>query len=114
MAKKIGTRTVTVVRKPKVDRLATPPVEDPPEHDIVGCVVLPRAQSGAQSTAEAGKGWVIVEGRMIIAPFGADVLADDLIKVDGATWDIDGEPGDYETKRGRGKATMFYLKRLGT
>lgn len=108
MAKKIGTRTITVVRKPKVDRLATPPVGAPPEHSVDGCAILPRTSN------EQGQGWVIVEGRMVIAPYGSDVLATDQVKVDGATWEVDGEPGDYESKRGKGKATILYLKRLGS
>lgn len=108
MAKKIGTRTITVVRKPKTDRLSTPAGGTPPEHDIEGCAVLPR------TSHEEGKGWVIVEGRMVIAPFGSDVVGTDQVKVDGLTWDVDGEPGDYENRRGKGKATILYLKRLGT
>ena len=64
-------------------------------------------------STEEGKGWVIVEGRQIIAPFGSDILATDQVEVDGETWSVDGEPGEYENKRGRGKATIFYLSRLG-
>lgn len=108
MAKKIGSRTVRVIRKPKIDKLSTPPAGAPPEHDIVGCAVLPR------TSHEEGRGWVIVEGRMVIAPHGSDVLASDQVRVDGVVWDVDGEPGDYENKGGKGKATIFYLKRLGT
>lgn len=108
MAKKIGTRTITVVRKPKVDRLSSTPAGSPPEHDIVGCAVLPR------TSHEEERGWVVVEGRMIIAPHGANVLADDLVRVDGAVWEVDGAPGDYESRRGKPKATIFYLKRQGT
>ncbi len=114
MAKKIGSRTVTIIRQAKVDRLDDAATGTPPEHDITGCVVLPRAASGAQNSAEDNKGWTIIEGRMVIAPFGADVLADDRARVDGQVWEVDGAPGDYENKRGVGKATMFYLKRLGT
>lgn len=108
MAKKIGARTVTVIRELKTDRLDDPPQGPPAEHDIEGCAVLPR------SSQEEGRGWVIVEGRMIIAPHGADVLADDRVRVDGKVWDVDGEPGDYEDKKARGKATIFYLKRQGS
>jgi hypothetical protein len=107
MAKKIGKRTITVIRAPKTDKLKTAPAGAPPEHDIEGCAVLPRASE------EEGRGWVIHDGRMIIAPFGADVLATDQVRVDGVTWEVDGEPGDYEDKRARGKATIFYQKRLG-
>ena len=108
MAKKIGTRTITVIRKPRVDRLSTPAPGPPPEHDIEGCAVMPR------TSHEEGRGWVIVEGRMVVCPHGSDVLATDQVVVDGATWDVDGEPGDYETRRGKPKATIVYLKRLGT
>ena len=107
-SKKIGSRTITVIRKPKVDRLSTAAAGAPPEHDVKGCAVLPR------TSHEEERGWVVVEGRMILAPFGADVLADDLVRVDGATWEVDGAPGDYEDKRGKGKATIFYLKKQGT
>lgn len=106
--KKIGRRTVRVVRTPKVDRLKGDAAGPPAEYDIEGCAVLPR------SSNEEGKGWVIVEGRTIIAPFNSDVLATDKVKVDGETWEVDGAPGDYEDKKARGKATIFYLKRLGS
>lgn len=108
MPKKIGSRTIIVVRKAKVDRLSSTPAGAPPEHSVVGCAILPR------TSHEEDRGWVVVEGRMIIAPFGADVLADDLVRIDGETWEVDGAPGDYENKRGKGKATIFYLKKLGT
>lgn len=107
MAKKIGVRTVTVVRTPKVDRFSdVSPAET--RHDIEGCAILPRASH------EEDKGWVIVEGRMVVAPFESDILADDQVEIDGVLWDVDGAPGDYEKKNGRGKATIFYLKRLGS
>lgn len=107
MAKKIGKRTVVVVRAQKVDRLDDPSATPPAEHDIDGCAVLPRA------SFEEGKGWVIVEGRQVIAPYGADVTADDKVRLEpgGPLWSVDGEPGDYEDKKARGKATIFYLTR---
>lgn len=108
MTKKIGVRTITVIRQAKVDRLAEPAVGAAPEHEIKGCAVLPR------TSHEEERGWVVVEGRMIVAPFGSDVEATDKVRVDGETWDVDGAPGDYENRRGRGKATIFYLKRQGS
>lgn len=107
MAKKIGTRTVTVVRQPRVDRLDPNPPPAAIEHDIEGCAIVPRASQ------EEGKGWVVVEGYSVFAPHGADVTADDRVRFDGVLWDVDGEPGDYENKRGQGKATIFYLTRGG-
>lgn len=106
MAKKIGKRTVTVVRAPKVDRFDDASAE-PSEHDIEGCAILPR------SSHEEGKGWVIVEGRQVIAPYGADITGDDKVRLEpGAPlWSVDGEPGDYENTKAKGKATIFYLTR---
>jgi hypothetical protein len=107
MAKKLGSRSVIVVRKAKVDRLSSAPATTPPEHTITGCAVLPR------TSHEEGKGWVIVEGRMIVAPYDADVLATDHVKLDGDTWEVDGEPGRYEKRDGKPKACIFYLTRQG-
>lgn len=106
MAKKIGSRTITVFRKAKVDRLSDVAATET-SHDVSGCVILPR------SSFEEGKGWVVVEGRQIIAPYGADVLADDEVELPGdpTRWQVDGAPGDYEDKKARGKATIFYLER---
>lgn len=108
MAKKIGKRTVVVVRQARVDRLKGDAAGPPDEHDIDGCAVVPR------SSNEQGKGWITVEGWMVIAPYGADVLSTDQVRYDGKLWDVEGDPGDYETKRARGKATIFYLARLGS
>lgn len=108
MAKKIGQRTVTVIRAQKVDRLSPASSTPPPEHEITGCAIMPR------TSFEQDKGWVIVEGRMVVAPFESDVLSTDQVRIDDEVWDVDGEPGDYENRRSKGKATIFYLKRLGT
>lgn len=108
MAKRIGKRTVTVVRAPRVDKLDDAVQGPAAEHDITGCAVLPR------SSNEEGKGWVIVSGRIVIAPHNADVLATDKVRVDGTLWEVDGDPGDYEDRNAKGKATIFYLKKQGT
>jgi hypothetical protein len=53
---------------------------------------------------------------MVVSPYGSEITADDLVSIKGSTdvWEVDGEPGDYETKRGKGKATIVYLKKAGT
>ena len=110
MAKDPGVETITVIRQAKVDRFSSTPAGAATEHPVDGCAVLPR------SSNEEGKGWVIVEGRMVIAPYDADIQADDRVKVDAEgeeIFDVDGTPGRYR-KKGRGKVTIFYLKRLGT
>lgn len=107
MARDPGNETVTVIREVKRDRLDGPAQGPPNEHDIKGCEVIPR------SSHEEGRGWVIIEGRMIAAPYGADVLGTDKVRVDGVVWDVDGAPGHY-ARKGKGKATIFYLKRQGS
>jgi hypothetical protein len=108
MAKKIGQRTITVIREPKTDRLDDPPAGPPAEHDVEGCAVVPRA------ALEEGKGWVNIEGWTVFAPYGADVLSTDRVRYDGRVWDVDGVPADYENKRAKGKATLINLKRQGS
>lgn len=108
MAKKIGKRTIKVFRITKQDRLNTGAEPAEPTHEVKFCAVLPR------SSFEQGKGWVTVEGYQVIAPYGADVLAADQVDIgDGTKWDVEGNPGDYEDRRMKGKATMFYLKKVG-
>lgn len=107
MAKKIGTRTIIVTRTPKVDSLSDDTPDTPDPHEIDGCAVLPR------TSFERDKGWIVVDGRQIIAPYGADVLADDKVDVDDLTWQVDGVPGNYEKRNGKPRATIFYLKRQG-
>lgn len=116
MAKKIGSDTLVILRQAKVDRLDPNPAPAAVPHDVPGCQVLPRLASGAQNSAEDNKGWTIVEGKMIIAPYGSDVMADDAVRLpdDPVPYQVDGAPGPYKNRRGKGKAMIFYLKRLGT
>lgn len=109
MAKTPGKRTLIVKRAQKVDPLDDAPTGTPPTHEVKGCAVVPR------TSFERESGWVIVEGRMVVAPYGADVEADDLVQIKGEPqwWEVDGEPGDYEKRSGEGKATILYLKRQG-
>lgn len=106
MAKDIGTETLTVVRGGKVDKLSdeTPATT---QHDITGCALTPRGSH------EEGRGWVIVDGWSVYAPYDADINADDIVLYDGYRWSVDGQPGRYKTKRGKPKATIFYLNRVG-
>lgn len=110
MAKTPGKRTVVVKRAQKVDPLDDAPTDEAPTHEVDGCAIVPR------TSFERESGWVIVEGRMVVAPYGSDVDADDLVQIEtgGQWWQVDGEPGDYESRRTKGKATIFYLKRQGT
>lgn len=107
MAKTPGTETITVVRAPKQDWLSDDAPAAATEHDIAGCLVLPRVSH------EENRGWVIVDGREVITPFGADVNADDQVRIDGVLWNVDGARGDYKNKRGKGKVSIIYLISVG-
>lgn len=109
MAKKIGIHTITVKRQAKVDRLSTTPAAAPADHEVKGCAILPK------STFEEGKGWTITDDKQVFAPYGADVLPGDkvLLPGDPKPWNVDGTAGDYENKRGVGKATIINLTRTG-
>ena len=104
----IGSETVTVIRKPRRDRLDDSPGPAASEHDLEGCAVVPRASN------EEGKGWVNTEGFMVAAPFGSDITEDDQVRVRGKVYDVDGVPGQFVNKRGKGKAVIVNLKRLGS
>ena len=118
-SKKVGARSIWVKRRIRVDKLKRPdPNVVAPVHEVKGCSVLPRWASGAQGN-ESDKGWIITNGRQVIAPYKSDIRADDIVSLDPmfppeVTFEVDGIPGDYENKRGKGKATMLYLKALGT
>lgn len=83
--------TVTVVRKPRADKLKpTPSVED--RVDVEHCLVWPRASN------EQGKGWVQISGYGVLFPPGSDVLATDQAVVRGELHSVAGKPGDYGRK----------------
>ena len=103
MTKAIGSRTITVIRGARTDWLGGSAATES-RHDITGCAVLPR------TSFESERGWVVVDGRQVVAPYDSDITADDKIDVDGQVWDVDGAPGNYEKRNGVGKAMIVYLK----
>jgi hypothetical protein len=118
-----GARIATVVRKPKVDKLSPTPAGATIETTLIGLIVLPR------QTYEQGKGWITIDGRDVYIlptsraiPAGTtiprkvedgDVLASDQMRIDGDTWQVDGQPAAYDKGTTR-KATLIRLKRVGT
>jgi hypothetical protein len=102
IGKSIGSETIRVKRKPHTDSLddTSGPEE---EFDIEGCVVIPRAAQ------EAGRGWVQRDGYTVAAPHGSDVTADDDVVVRGYTYSVEGVPGDFRNKRGKGKVLLITL-----
>lgn len=102
-----GSETIKVIRTPKVDRLDDAPTGIPPEHEITGCIILPRQIN------EAGQGWITIEGYDVYAPYGSDILETDRIVARGRSWNVDGRPADYVNTHGKGKIMLVKLKRAG-
>jgi hypothetical protein len=102
-----GTESVVVKRPPTPSRLG-----DPTTGAVVGtlenCIVWPRS-----STENADRGIVGMEGFHIWAPAPTAVVPDssDVVEVRGATYNIEGTPGDWRTKRGRQKGLLFEVGR---
>ncbi len=86
--------TVTVVRKPKVDKLK-PTAGAAVEIPVKRCVVLPRASN------ETDGGWVQVSGFTVIAPVGSDIRPDDQLRIRGVLYAVEGEPGVYPVRKGK-------------
>lgn len=107
MAKKIGTITITVHRGGQVDRLSDDSSAET-SFQVAGCVVLPLASRDEE------KGWVTQTGKVVYAPFGSDVRQDDEISLPGEThrYQVDGDVGNYQNKRGRGKVCIFNLEKV--
>lgn len=54
----------------------------------------------------------VVVGYTLICPPGTDLLATDRVRARGDVWTIEGEPGDYRTKRGKAKAVIAALQKV--
>lgn len=98
-----GSETITVVRKPRPDRLK-PVVSAEARFDIADCIVWPRA------SFEDGKGWVQVDGYSVFAPPGSDVVATDQVICRGVLHSVEGKPGDFRNKAGRPKGLLITLE----
>lgn len=101
--------TVTVVRKPKVDKLkpASGPTAEIP---VRRCFVLPR------SNHEADSGWVQISGWTVIAPVGSDIRADDQVRVRGELYAVEGVPGEFPVRKGKPGlfVTLERVSKVGT
>jgi hypothetical protein len=102
-----GTESVVVRRAPTKDRLG-----DPVPGEVVGtlesCIVWPRS-----SIEAADRGIVGIDGFHVWAPAPAAVepLGSDVVEIRGDTYNIEGTPGDWRTKRGRKKGLLFEVSR---
>jgi hypothetical protein len=100
-----GTETITVVRKPRPDKLK--PVDAAEERfDIEKCVVWPRG------SFEEGRGWIQISGFSVFAPPNADILAEDQVVCRGELHSVIGTPGDFWNKRGKKKGLLVTLERV--
>lgn len=104
-----GTETVTVIRKPKVDKLTPASGTTPEEFDLEGCQLLPRRAQ------EEGQGWVSVDGWEVwcFKNPGREILFSDQIRIRGDLYSIEGTPSVYD-KRGTFKALQVTTKRVGS
>lgn len=112
-----GDRTITVVRRPRRDKLSTAASVAPTETTITGVAILPR------QTFEVNQGWVTVEGYDIWVLSSSsvgdpgrgyeqgDIVSSDFIRIDGVEWQVDGEPARY-TKRGSFAGAKIQVKRV--
>jgi hypothetical protein len=114
-----GARTATRVRKPKVTKLSPPSTAPAAELPMRGLIILPR------QAFEQGRGWTTYEGWDVYVlassrvgnpprPYAdGDVVATDLLKIDGVDWEVDGPPAPFDKGTMR-KATLIRVKRVGT
>ena len=103
-----GNETVTVIRKPKVDKLSTAAQGAPLEFDLEDCQILPR------QAEEDGRGWVTIDGWDIwcFTDPGREVLFSDQVRVRGVVYAVEGRPARYD-KRGTFKALLVKAMRAG-
>lgn len=90
--------TVTIVRP-------GPPTQDPYGNDVPGapteitvggCAVAPRGEASAADELTDARDTVIV-GLTLWAPYGTDIRATDRVRVGGALYEVDGQPGSFRS-----------------
>ena len=116
-----GARTAIRLRKPQGDKLDPAPTGAVDQLLLAGLIIMPR------ESYEEGRGWVTIEGWEIwilqsstALPAGGarrryadgDILSTDQIRIDGKTWQVDGEPAPFDKGTVR-KATRIRVKRVG-
>jgi hypothetical protein len=116
-----GGMSITVVRKPKADKLKPSP--GPALRQLIdNCVVVP------SQTFDTERGiWVTVDGYDVHCLAGAtvtigaadprpmvvgDVLEDDQVEYEGKTWQVYGAPANLRNARGRLKDIVLKIRRV--
>lgn len=77
------------------------------EKKISGCTLIPLA-----SDEQGGTVATTATAYQLVMPGGTDLKATDRIRARGYVWEVDGEPADYRTKRGRAKAMIAIIRRV--
>ena len=62
------------------------------ETAVAGCAVWPRTTSEDVQARQQ-----VLEGVSIVLPFGTDVLPTDRVRVRGVLYDVDGDPGEWQS-----------------
>lgn len=91
--------TVTVIRPgpPTQDEYGNDVPGTPTETDIPGCGIAPREGAGGGSEilqAQQVRDTVIT-GLTLYAPYGTDLRATDRVRVGGAVYEVQGQPGAF-------------------
>lgn len=103
---KTGIETVTRLRAPAAaGRFGA--TGTPLEQDIPDCTIIPRT-----SSEDTQDGDTVIIGLTLVAPPLTDLVATDHVRVRGLVYEIEGDPGDYRTKRGKAKAVIAALRRV--
>jgi hypothetical protein len=92
--------TITV-RRPS-GPAATGPRGDPlpyTTHTVTGCVFAPNVSTGENVSAEnVYRRDTVSTGLALYAPPDADIIPiDRIVRADGTVWEVEGEPGDWQT-----------------
>jgi len=66
------------------------------ELEISGCAISPRAQVYTSELTGPGRR-AVIDGVLLYAPYGSDILPSDDIVVRGVTYRVDGEPGSWRS-----------------
>lgn len=105
----IGRQTVTVRRPtPTTNRYGDTVTGTTVTDTVVrGCAVSPRQSVELHG---AGRDGVIV-GLTLWAPPGTAIAAGDQVLVDGVSYDVDGEPGEWTSRGGRKRGVQVALTR---
>jgi hypothetical protein len=104
----IGNQTVTRVRKAAAGPYGDPAAGGGARLDISRCAVTPRTDStDVRDRGRAG----VVDGLVLYAPPGADIVDTDQIEFAGDLYDIDGAVAAWTSLTGRPSAAQVMLTR---